>query len=249
MKIHFGRHIYGFAAIAIGIITIVGHQINSLGNISHPEVLVCLVAAVEVIGGLAIQWPRTEKYGAITLSTVYFIFSLFLIPFIVSGPLEYDNWGNFFEEFSIVLGGTIAFASTIQSDQKKKTMIEKFAYRFFGICVISYALYQLFYLSYTADLVPKWMPPSQMFWAVITTIAFALAAFAIISGRSALLAARLLTVMLICFSLFVWVTASIIDMHELSNWFRNAQTLAVAGSVWIVADFLSQQKINHKHGD
>lgn len=244
MKLHFGRHIYGLGAIAFGVITLFWHQIHSLGNISHPEILVYFVGVVELIGGIAIQWQRTERFGALTLIAVYFIFTLYLVPPIIQMPLAYTNWGNFFEEFSIVLGGVIVFASTIRNDLERAAKIKRAAYRCFGICVISYALYQLFYLSYTADLVPKWIPPGQMFWAVTTTIAFALAAFAIISGRSAYLASRLLMSMFICFSLFVWLPASLIDPYELSNWVRNAETLAVAGSVWVLADFLSQQKIS-----
>ncbi|MCL5029925.1 MAG: hypothetical protein M1480_13010 [Bacteroidetes bacterium] len=244
MKLHFGRHIYGLGAIAFGVITLFWHQISALGNISHPGILIYFVGAVELIGGLAIQWQRTVRFGALTLIAVYFIFSLFLVPPIIEMPLVYGNWGNFFEEFSIVLGGVIVFASAIRNDLERAAKIKRAAYRCFGICVISYSLYQLFYLSYTADLVPKWIPPNQMFWAVTTTIAFALAAFAILSGRSAYLASRLLMSMLICFSLFVWLPASLIDPYELSNWVRNAETLAVAGSVWILADFLSQQKIS-----
>jgi hypothetical protein len=50
--------------------------------------------------------------------------------------------------------------------------------------VVSFTLEQLAYLSGTAEFVPKWMPPGQMFWAVVTTIAFTLAAVALLSGRS-----------------------------------------------------------------
>src|SRR5208283_1370614 len=78
---------------------------------------------------------------------------------------------------------------------------------FSEICVVSFTLEQFFYLSGTAAFVPKWIPPGQMFWAITTTIALALAAIALLSGRSALLASRLLTVMLVGFGLLVWLPA------------------------------------------
>ncbi|MCL6098308.1 MAG: hypothetical protein M1391_07025 [Bacteroidetes bacterium] len=243
MKLQLGRHFYGLAAISFGVLTLVRHQIYLLGNISHPEILVYIAGIVELIGGLAIQWERTVKFGALTIAAIFFIFSIYWIPQIVEKPLVYGYWGNFFEQFSIVLGGVIVFASTIQSDQERVAKIARAAYRFYGICVISYTLYQLFYLSDTADLVPTWIPPGQMFWAVTTTILFALAAFAIISGRSALLASRLLTAMIIGFGLLVWLPVCIGDPHELTNWARNATNLAVAGAAWVVADFLYQSKI------
>lgn len=243
MKLQLGRYIYGLAAIASGVITLLWKQIHSLGSLSSPLILVYIVGVVELIGGLAIQWDKTIKYGALILSAVYLIFTLYLIPPIFEMPLAYYNWGNFFEEFSIVIGGVIVFASTIRNNPERAAKIEIAAYRCFGICVISYSLYQLFYLSYTANLVPIWLPPNQMFWAVATTIAFAVAAYAIISGHSTLLASRLLAIMFIGFCLLVWFPICIKNPFGITGWVSNAKTLAVAGSVWVVADFLSQQKI------
>ncbi len=244
MKLQFGRNVYGLGAIAFGLITIFWRQIDALGNISHPAILVYIVGALELIGGFAVQWQRTVKFGALTLILIYLIFSIYLIPPVIETPSAYTYWGNFFEQFSVVLGGIIIFASTISGQSQRAAMIERAAYRCFGVCVISYSLYQLFYLQYTANLVPRWIPPAQMFWAVATTIAFALAAFAVISGRSALLASRLLTTMFILFGLLVWLPASLIDPYTLSNWTSSAQNLAVAGSAWIVADLLSERNIN-----
>jgi uncharacterized membrane protein YphA (DoxX/SURF4 family) len=108
--------------------------------------------------------------------------------------------------------------------------------------VLSFTAEQLFYLSGTASFVPKWIPPGQMFWAVLTTVAFALAAVALLSGRAALLASRLLVVMLVGFGLLVWLPAPFADPHKLINWAGNAQNLAITGAAWIVADYLTQQR-------
>ena len=81
-----------------------------------------------------------------------------------------------------------------------------------------------------------------MFWAIVTTIALALAAIALLSGRSALLAARLLTVMLIGFGLLVWLPAPFGDPHKIINWAGNAQNSAITGAAWMVADYLSQKR-------
>ena len=79
-----------------------------------------------------------------------------------------------------------------------------------------------------------------MFWAVITTIAFAMAAIALLTGRCALLASRLLTIMIVGFQLLVWLPAPLADPHKLISWAGNAQNLAIAGAAWIVSDYLSQ---------
>ena len=246
-KIYLGRHVYGLAAIAFGVITLVWRDFNSwqqiraLGNVPHRELLVYIVAAIEVLGGIAIQWPRTARAGAFALGSIYFIFALLWVPHIVAEPRVFDRWGNFFEQFSLVSGALIAYALS-PSDSERPVTAARIGYLFFGICVVSFMTEQLLYLSGTASFVPKWIPPGQMFWAITTTIAFALAASALLSGHSALLASRLLTAMIIGFGLLVWLPAPFADPHKIINWAGNAQNLAIAGAAWIVADFLSQRR-------
>jgi uncharacterized membrane protein YphA (DoxX/SURF4 family) len=248
IKIHLGRHVYGAAAFAFGVITLVWHdfngwqQIRPLGNIPHREILVYLAVAVELFGGVAIQGRRTARASALVLGTLYLIFALTWVPYIVATPQVYDRWGNFFEQFSIVSGALIVYASVSRSDSARAARLARIGYICFGICVISFTLEQLMYLSGTAEFVPKWIPPGQMFWAITTTIALALAAIALLSGRSALLASRLLTAMLVGFGLLVWLPRLFADPHQLINWAGNAQNLAITGAAWIVTDFLSQNR-------
>jgi uncharacterized membrane protein YphA (DoxX/SURF4 family) len=247
-RIYLGRHVYGAAAVAFGVITLVWHdfngwqQIGPLGNVPHREILVYVAAAIELFGGIAILWPRTARAGALALGAIYLIFALLWVPHIVATPQVYDPWGNFFEQLSIVSGALIAYGTVSQRDPARAARLARIGYICFGICVISFTLEQLVYLSGTAAFVPKWIPPGQMFWAIITTIALALAAIALLSGRAALLASRLLTVMLIGFGLLVWLPRPFADPHQLINWAGNAQNLAITGAAWIVADFLSQNR-------
>lgn len=246
-RISLGRHVYGLAAVVFGIITLVWRDFNTwqqiqvLGNISHRDILVYIAAAIEIFGGMAIQWPGTARVGALALGFIYLIFGLFSAPRIVAQPLVYDHWGLFFEQFSQVAGALIVYASFGLGDSERSVRVARLGYIFFGICVISFTLEQLFYLSATAAFVPKWIPPGQMFWAITTTVAFALAAIALLSGRPALLASRLLTAMIIGFGLLVWLPAPFRDPHQLFNWAGNAQNLSIAGAAWIVADLLSKK--------
>jgi uncharacterized membrane protein YphA (DoxX/SURF4 family) len=247
-RIDLGCHVYGAAAVAFGVITLVWHDFNSwqqiqaLGNVPHREILVYLAAAIEISGGIAIQWRRTARAGTVTLGTIYLIFALLWVPHIVAAAQVYDGWGNFFEQFSLVSGALIVYGSVSQNDPARAAWVARIGYICFGICVISFTLEQLFYLSGTAEFVPKWIPPGRMFWAITTTLAMALAAIALLSGRSALLASRLLTAMLIGFGLLVWLPAPFADPHKLINWAGNAQNLAITGAAWIVAEFLSKKR-------
>jgi uncharacterized membrane protein YphA (DoxX/SURF4 family) len=248
MKVYLGRHVFGLAAILFGIIDLSWREFNNwqqiqpLGNVSRPEILVCILGVIELFGGLAIQWSKTARIGALVLGALYLIFALLWVPRIAAEPTVYDRWGNFFEQFSLVSGAMIVYATAGQNDAEQSPRLARKGYLLFGICVVSFMLEQLFYLSGTASFVPKWIPPGQMFWAVATTIAFALAAIALFSGHSALLASRLLTIMLVGFGLLVWLPAPFADPHKLINWAGNAQNLAITGAAWIVTDYLLQDR-------
>jgi hypothetical protein len=109
-----------------------------------------------------------------------------------------------------------------------------------GICTASFTLEQAIYLSATTDLVPKWLPLSQMFWSLTTTVLFALAAVALLTNRLTLLATRLLTMMLVVFGLLVWVPLLLSDPHSYANWSETIETFAIAGTAWILADLLGE---------
>ena len=113
-----------------------------------------------------------------------------------------------------------------------------------GICTVSFTLEQAFYLRATASLVPHWVPPSQMFWAVTTTVLFALASVALLTNRMALLASRLLTMMIVGFGLLVWVPLVLSHPHSHTNWSENAETFTIAGATWILADLLGEYRLN-----
>ena len=79
-----------------------------------------------------------------------------------------------------------------------------------------------------------------MFWAVTTTVLFALAAIALLANQKALLATRLLTMMLVGFGLLVWLPLLLSDPHNHTNCSETAETFAIAGVAWILADLLAE---------
>lgn len=242
MKNSLGRYVFGLAAIGSGICALAWHDYSSLGNVPHREILIDIVASIEILGGVAVQWPRTIRVGAVAVGTIHFTFALLGVPLIMEHPLVYNGFGNFFEQFSYVAGALILYAYSRSTVSARTARPAQVGYYSFGICVVSFALEQLFYLSATASLVPKWIPPGQMFWALATTAAFALAAIALLTGFAARLASRLTTAMIVGFELLVWLPALFANPHSSVNWAESAETLAIAGSAWIVADFLGHRR-------
>src|ERR1700676_1483686 len=102
-----GRHLFGVAALAFGLITLAWHDYT--GGHQPPD-LVYAAAAALILGGAAIQFRRTAKAGAVVLGAVYLVFALQCLPGIVAAPRIYNSWGNFFEQFSLVTGAALVYA-------------------------------------------------------------------------------------------------------------------------------------------
>ena len=234
-----GHHVFGAAALAFGIITLAWHDHN---DAHHLRYIVYAAAAALIFGGAAIQFPRTAKAGAAILGAASLVFVLQCVPGIVAAPQIYNSWGNFFEQFSLVTGAVIVYAR-LSSPWPRETP-NRIGRILVGICTVSFTLEQAFYLGPTATFVPKWLPPTQMFWAVETTVLFALAALALLTNRMALLATRLLTAMLVIFGLVVWVPLLLSDPHSHTNWSETVLTFAIAGTAWILADLLGEYRLN-----
>jgi hypothetical protein len=227
------------AALAFGLITLAWHDYNDSHQLGY---IVYAAAAALIFGGAAIQFHRTAKTSAAVLGAAYLVFTLLCVPGIVAKPQIYNSWGNFFEQFSLLTGAAIVY--TRLSSAWPRETLNRIGRILLGISTASFTLEQAIYLVATANLVPKWLPPTQMFWAVTTTVLFALAAVALLTNRRALLATRLLTMMLMIFGLLVWVPLLLSDPHNHTNWGETAETFAIAGAAWILADLLGEYGLN-----
>jgi hypothetical protein len=228
-----GRRVFGVASLAFGCIVLAWHEYNGW---HLPLYIVYLAAAAGILGGAAIQFRGTARVGAAVLGAAYLAVALRCVPGIIAAPRIYNSWGNFFEQFALVAGAALVFARL--SSALPGETLRRVGRILLGVCAVSFALEQAFYLHATTTLVPKWIPPGQKFWAIATTVLFALAAVALVTNRMALLAARLLTLMLVLFGLLVWVPILLSAPRSPGNWSEFAETFAIAGAAWILADLL-----------
>jgi hypothetical protein len=236
---NFGRNVFGVAALAFGLITLAWHDNNEGPQLRY---IVYAAAVVLIFGGAAIQFRRTAKAGAAVLGAAFLVFVLQCVPGIFAAPRMYNSWGNFFEQFSLLSGAVLVYAC-LSSAWPPETL-NRTGHILLGICAASFALEQAFYLGATANVVPKWIPLTQMFWAITTTVLFALGAVALLTNHMALLASRLLTMMVVSFGLLVWVPLVLSNPHNHTNWSENAETFEIAGALWILADLLGESRLN-----
>jgi len=68
-----------------GVTSTTGKRSKRLVTFITGEILVYIAAAVQIFGGIAIQWPRTARVGAILLGSIYLIFALLWVR-IVTEP-------------------------------------------------------------------------------------------------------------------------------------------------------------------
>jgi hypothetical protein len=239
----YGRTVFGAAAVMFGVILFMWHDPDTwqglpIVTLPFGTVIGDALALLLFIGGIGIIFiPRTLRTDAIVLTFVTVVFSLACIPAIIKYPAMFFTWGNFFEFFSLVCGA-IALYALADTNATQSAMLARVARIALGICTASFAVSQIIYPKTTADLVPTWIPPNQMFWVIATTIAFGLAAVAMLIDRRARLATQLTGLMVVLFGLLVWVPILIAHPDKHFNWSEFALNYLIAGATLLVADAL-----------
>lgn len=227
-----GRHLFGAAAVALGVASLVLHvQLVSSWTWPGRAIFLDLTAAAQIAGGVAILVPRAARVGAILLLVTYIVFACTFVPEIFAQPGVYASWGDVFYSLGLVVGAAVLLKRPANA-----------AVVLFGLCNISYAIEQIEFFARTVSLVPKWIPLDGSFWTVATTIAFALAGVSLVVRYKALLASELLTAMLLIFGITIWIPMLVAQPNHLGNWSEGLETFALAGTAWIVADFLAKPR-------
>ena len=122
MKLTIGHYLFGVASIGFGVCSLASNDVSNwqqeataLGISTHNAILSYIVAAVQILGGLAVLWPRTARTGAAALASLWFIFALMGVPSIFNHPLVYNEYNNIFEQFSFVSGALILYAYQVRA--------------------------------------------------------------------------------------------------------------------------------------
>jgi uncharacterized membrane protein YphA (DoxX/SURF4 family) len=253
-----GVYVYAAGSIAAGILDLIwgdfeaAHQpIQALGDhIPGREILAYIAAIWLVAGGAAILWRRTARAGAWALAAIYFIFAMFWLPRFYTAThllgfrisLLIGLLVGVAQQLILVAAAGIVHASLATRDSVWLSRAPLLVRWTFGLSSIDFGLAHLTGVRAVAAMVPKWMPLGADFWAILTGIAFVLAGIAILSGILDVLAARLLALMLLIFSVLVLAPGPFADPHNHVTWGSNAYNLAAVGAVWIFAEWIAAQR-------
>jgi hypothetical protein len=234
-----GRHVYGLAAIALGLIGLCWGDFASVWqplpiDFAARKQLAYAAALLLLAGGVAIQWRRTAKPASLVLAALYAVFVLGWARRVVAAPQIFGTWLGVAEQSALVVGGIIAFVSLRETAATAR--MAKAGRIVFGVCLVVFGVAHLVYVGETAAMVPNWLPPGSKFWALATGGAHLAAGLALLSGIAALLAARLATAMFAGFGLLVWLPMLVAHPNLHVNWGGNAINLALVGAIWVIAD-------------
>ena len=243
-----GWRVYGLGVMALGMASLAfgafdpGQPVPQ--NFPARTALAYAAGVFMVVAAAAIELRRTAAWGAAALTGYYTLFVVILM----NGRLLFRDYAvfvtyeNIAMQLAIAAGGLIVYATTARIDAALAARLTRVGGVAFGVCALVFGGAHFVYLNLTAPLVPKWLPPTQVFWAYATGVGFVAAGVAILTGVQARLAAILMTVMLASFGLLVNERMLLADHSSHWNWSESAVNLAVTGAAWVVADSLARPR-------
>lgn len=242
-----GRYVYGLGVIALAVLCLAwgsfdyGQPVPK--GLADSAALAYAVAAFMLLAGVAVEWRRTAAWGALALATYYTLIVVVLMHgrVMLAHPKAFGAYSGAAEQLAIAMGALIIYAASANLDAPRAARLTRLGQIVFGVCAVLFGGAHFFYMSLTIPFVPKWIPPGQAFWAYATGIAHIAGGLAIIAGVQARLAAILLTVMYVSFTLFVHLPMLLADPSNHYVVAENALNIALIGVAWVVADSLARR--------
>ena len=242
----FGWRVYGLGVMALGMVCL------ALGDFDPGQpvpkdfpvrtILAYAAATFMLVAGAAVEWRRTAAWGAAALTAYYALVVVILMNgrVVLARYAEFATYSGVAEQVAIAAGALIVYSASARIDATLAARLMRLGQRTFGACALLFGGAHFFYMNLTAPLVPKWLPPTQEFWAYATGVGHIAAGVAILTGVQARLAAILLTAMFASFTALVHVPLLLADPSRHMNWSENALNLALIGAAWVVADSLAR---------
>jgi len=244
----FGWRVYGLGVMAIGMACLAFGDFDPgqpvAENFPARFALAYAAGAFMVVAAAAVEWRRTAAWGAAALTLYYSVFVVILMNgrLLLTDYAVFVTYENIAMQLAIAAGGLIIYATTARVNAALAARLTLLGRLAFGVCALVFGGAHFVYMSNTASLVPKWLPPTQVFWGYATGVCFVAAGLAILTGVQARLAAILLTVMLASFGVLANGPMLLADHASHWNWTESAVNLAVVGAAWVVADSLAQPR-------
>jgi uncharacterized membrane protein YphA (DoxX/SURF4 family) len=241
----FGSRVYGVGLMAFGAVCLKWGDFVGLGvpkALHHRTALAYAAAALTLAAGAAIASRKAVAWAAAAVTAYYLFFLVMYVNgrAVLRHPAIFGAYSDAAEQLSIAASGMILFAAVARIGRGSAAGLTRAAQVVFGVCALLFGGAHFVYMNMTAPLVPKWLPPSQLFWGYATGVCFVAAGLAILTRVQAKLAARLMTAMILVFAVLVHTPILLRGLSDSYNWSESALNLTIAGATWVVADSLTR---------
>jgi uncharacterized membrane protein len=249
VSLSLGRFMYALSAVFLGIIGLhwrdfagVWQPIDNLGVDFNRPVVASLYALAFLAAGIATLNSRSARFGLPVLVLLHLLAALGWIPRVIA----HGAFNGFLEMLSLAVAGAVAYArlGTLSYDRAARAL--QVGRILFALCLLSFGVTHFMASAETARMVPSWLPGGQLFWAWATGAFYVLCGLALMLQWKAVLAARLVTVMMFVIGLLVWIPM-LINKPIQFMWAGNAITFALAAAAWVMADSLAAKRVTRPH--
>ncbi len=212
--------------------------------------LAAIGGAILILGGAALLFPRTRRTGAIALGAMYLLFAVCWVPRFFSSTrflglhlaVLIGVAAMLFVELVLVAGAWLAHA--YNSTEREQARALSGSRWLIGLGSLAFGVAHLTSTKFVAAMIPGWMPLGGIFWVILTGIAFLLAGAAILAGIQDVLAARMLALMLLIFSVVLLTPGIFTQPHSHIAWGSDACNLTDAAAVFLYGELIAKRYKN-----
>lgn len=197
--------------------------------------LAYLVAGLLVVGGSGLLVARTVRPAAILVLLIFAVYAACYLRLLIGPPLNANALMGLAEQLAVVVGAWVILLQLRGGGAVGATV----ARITFGACSLVFALAHFMAPVQTGNMVPEWLPGSQVFWAIATGVGHAAVGLGLIANRFAVLATRLGASMYICFVLLAWLPGAFTHPTQWLRWEGTSISLCMAAALWLVGDLLA----------
>jgi uncharacterized membrane protein len=250
----FGHALFGIAVAGLAILSLVYGNFAPIWEpipawLPWPEIWVYGSGAILLTASAGLFFARTAWVSAITIGVYESVWAVARARPVLLKPLAIGSWYGFSEALGPLLGAWILCAVLRRSYGMPAVTVmtgdraQHVARVLFGAACVVYGAAHFAYPTYTAAMIPAWLP-GRTGLAYLTGAGHAAAGFGLLVGVLPRLAATLEAIMMSLFGVLVWFPSFF--AHPVPEWATPTQnqwsetvvTFLLAASAWIVATSL-----------
>lgn len=199
-------------------------------NVPLRSMLAYASAVAMAAAALAAVLPRLAKGGRLLLAIFFGLWAVLLHgPRVAAQPGSVAEWLGLAESATMSAGGVALLALSLRGDLRRRLA---FSTRIvFGLCLLVFGLSHFVYLSFTAQMVPAWLP-WHTGWATATGAGHVLAGLAFLSNRGLKAAGPAITGMMGSFVLLLHIPRIIAEPASRVEWTMTSVALTLTGAAF-----------------